>query len=108
MSAFGGMPIALAAPVAPALPVARLLIAADKLLGLGFSCLLRPRSQSADVVLHAPHCILLLWLPAFALLPARARPCERGRAVPSPARCALDRDHHSCSRVCTTHPTTHW
>src|SRR4051794_9267818 len=43
MSAFGRTPIVLAAPVAPASPVAQLLTAADKLLGLGFSCLLRPR-----------------------------------------------------------------
>src|SRR4051812_7345741 len=52
-SASGETPIALAAlvaPVAPASPVARRLTAANKLLGLVFSCLLRPLAQSADVV----------------------------------------------------------
>src|SRR3954469_13562616 len=61
-SASGETPIALVAlvaPVAPASPIALRLTAADELLGLDFSCLLKPRAQSSDVVLHVPHCTLL-------------------------------------------------
>src|SRR4051812_35093354 len=55
--AFGRMPTApaaLVAPASPTSPVPRLPTAANELLDLGFSNLLRPRAQSADAVLHAP------------------------------------------------------
>src|SRR3954464_15435190 len=62
--ASGQTPIAqaaLAAPVVPvvlALPVALLPTTAGRPLFPGFSCPQEPRAQSADVVLHAPHCTL--------------------------------------------------
>src|SRR3954465_11327525 len=64
MPASGQTPIAQAAlaaldmPVALALPVALLPTAAGRPLFPGFSCPQGPRAQSADVVLHAPHCTL--------------------------------------------------
>src|SRR4051812_7404495 len=58
-STFGGMPTAPAAPAALASPVARLPTAADELLDLGFSDLLRPWAQSADAIQHVLRCTLL-------------------------------------------------